>query len=69
MSMPWRIRAVTYKISSTGTRQSLHLTRQLLLNLYRTDVKSYDSLQKFFQFVRTADEEQALIAPDTGAAR
>lgn len=63
------LKGVAYKISAEGTRQSLHLTRQVALNLYRTDVKSYESLQKFFQFVRAADEEQALVAPDTGAPR
>jgi hypothetical protein len=41
----------------------------MALNLYRTDVKSYEALQKFFQFVRTADEEQTLVAPDTAAPR
>ena len=28
-----------------------------------------EALQKFFQFVRTADEEQTLVAPDTPAPR
>src|SRR2546430_7953335 len=61
------LKGIAYKISIEGTPQSLHLTRQVALNLYRTDVKSYEPLQKFFQFVRTADEEQALVAPNTGA--
>jgi len=61
------LKGIAYKISTEGAPQSLHLTRQVALSLYRTDVKSYESLQKFFQFVRTADEEQALVAPNTGA--
>jgi hypothetical protein len=63
------LKGIFYKISTEGTRQSLHLTRQVALKIYRADVKSYEPLQKFFQFVRTADEEQALVAPDTGAPR
>jgi hypothetical protein len=61
------LKGIAFKIKSEGTRQSLHLTREVTLNLYRTDVRSYESLQRFFQFVRTADEEQALVAPDTAA--
>ena len=63
------LKGIAYKISTDGTPQSLHLTREMALNLYRTDVKSYEALQKFFQFVRTADEEQTLVAPDTAAPR
>src|SRR3569833_1468528 len=46
------------------TRQrSLHLTRELTLNVSLVGVQAYDAVRQFYQTVRRADEAQAVLSP------
>jgi hypothetical protein len=62
------LKVLQYKLEVHSDQTSLHLERDLNLNLYEATVDSYGAARKFFQTVRTGDEEQVVIAPDAGSA-
>jgi hypothetical protein len=63
------LKVLRYKSSAQHAQQSVHLMRELTLNLYEAAAKSYAPVQGFFQTVRTGDEEQVVIVRDVNAAR
>ena len=63
------LKGAVYRAVAQYDRGTLHLTRDLAINLYATTVKSYPALHKFFQTLRSGDEEQAIIAPGAAATR
>jgi hypothetical protein len=57
-----------YATSYQDANGSVHWQRSLRLDLTIVDVKHYGILQEFFQKVRAADEEQAVLTRIAGTA-
>jgi hypothetical protein len=55
----------SYGLAAEEKDGNLYLKRDLSIALLVVGVKHYDQLRQFFQSVRTADEEQIVIAPVT----
>jgi hypothetical protein len=60
---------VAYKTLAENRRQSLHITRELTLNVDLVNVDSYSTMRRFYEIVRTGDEEQAVLSPSAGPLR
>jgi hypothetical protein len=60
---------ITYKNKVENNKGTLHLARQLDMNMLLVDAKYYMALRSFFQFVRTGDEGQIILQPATAASR
>jgi hypothetical protein len=60
---------VGYTLKVDGDKQGLHMQRTLRVNLLLMDQKYYASLRSFFQVVRTGDEQQVVLQPETASAR
>jgi Domain of Unknown Function with PDB structure (DUF3857) len=61
--------AFAYKTTYESTDSSVHLQRSLRLDMTLVATKFYGTVQEFFQKVRSADEEQAVIGRVTKAAK
>ena len=59
---------VTYSLKVENDKGKLHLARTLNVNFLVLETKYYGALRKFFQVVRTGDEEQIVLQPGTTAA-
>jgi len=53
----------SYAVAAEEKEGTLHLKRDISVGLLLVEAKYYDALRQFFQTVRTADEEQIVIAP------
>ena len=60
---------VTYSLKVDNDKGKLHLSRTLNVDFLILDTKYYAALRRFFQGVRTGDEEQIVLQPGTTAAR
>jgi hypothetical protein len=60
--------ALLYSASVDNVTGALHMQRNLMQNTMLLTADQYDTLRDFFQTVRTGDEQQAVISPDTAAA-
>lgn len=58
----------SYGLTAENSDSTLHLTRDISLNLLFVDAKYYGQLHDFYQSVRSADEEQVVIAPAAAVA-
>lgn len=58
-------KAYSYDLSAEEKDGTLHLRRDVRIALLLVSSKYYDGLRQFFQSMRTADEEQVVIAPVT----
>jgi hypothetical protein len=58
----------SYGLTAENRDSTLHLTRDISLNLLFVDAKYYGQLHDFYQSVRSADEEQVVIAPTAAVA-
>jgi hypothetical protein len=56
-------KAARYILKAENDKGTLHLKRQLSLDLLFLDAKYYPALRNFFQLVRTGDEEQVVLQP------
>jgi hypothetical protein len=56
-------RVCSYNTTAENNKGTLHLTRKLNINALVLDTKYYGSLRKFFQIVKTGDEEQIVVQP------
>jgi hypothetical protein len=56
------LKACTYDSAAEKKDGSLHMNRNLTVNLTLVDSKYYDTLRSFFQSVRTGDEQQVLLS-------
>jgi len=63
------LKGAVYKSSAQHDANLLHVTRELTVDLTIVPVKSYDSLHKFFETVRTGDEDQAVVSYTGSPAR
>jgi hypothetical protein len=58
-------KAYSYALTAEEKDGTLHLKRDMSIALLIVKTQYYDELRQFFQTVRTADEEQIVIAPVT----
>jgi hypothetical protein len=56
-------KVVRYVLKAENDKSTLHLNRQLSVDLMLLDSKYYPALRNFFQLVRTGDEEQVVLQP------
>jgi transglutaminase-like putative cysteine protease len=61
-------KAALYNLKVENNKGTLHLTRQLNMDLLMVEVKLYPTLRNFFQVVRTGDEQQIVLQPGVTAA-
>jgi hypothetical protein len=59
----------SYSLTAETHDRTVHLRRDLSLSLLLVEAKFYPQLRDFFQSVRTADEEQIVVAPDSTVAQ
>ncbi|HEY6927762.1 MAG TPA: DUF3857 and transglutaminase domain-containing protein [Steroidobacteraceae bacterium] len=55
-------KGMVFKETAQTQQHSLHLTRELILNVSLVGVNAYDAVRQFYQTVRTADEAQAVLS-------
>lgn len=60
--------AVQYSLKVDNDKDVLHVGRKLNVDILALDAKYYAVLRKFFQAVRSGDEEQVLLQPGTSSA-
>ncbi len=60
---------VRYTMATQEADGSLHLRRELMLNLLYVEAKYYPTLRDFFQTVRAGDEDQVVVSPGAPPAR
>jgi Domain of Unknown Function with PDB structure (DUF3857)/Transglutaminase-like superfamily len=63
------VKACRYRTGAQNENGTLHLTRQLTVNIMMVDIKYYDPLRTFYQAVRTADEEQIVLSSNASSAQ
>jgi hypothetical protein len=56
-------RVCSYNATAENKNGTLHLTRDLNINALLLDPKYYGALRKFFQTVKTGDEQQIVVQP------
>ena len=56
-------KACVYSMDAERKDNTLHLVRQLTVDLNFVDVQHYGALQGFFQRVRSGDEQQIVVSP------
>jgi hypothetical protein len=61
-------RAALYSLKVENNKGTLHLTRQVNMELLIVELKLYPTLRSFFQAVRTGDEQQIVLQPGASAA-
>ncbi|MCU1301871.1 MAG: hypothetical protein JWQ87_2155 [Candidatus Sulfotelmatobacter sp.] len=59
---------VSYSLKIDGSKNTLHLTRMLKVDVLLLDPKYYQALRNFFGLVRTGDEEQIVLQPGAATA-
>lgn len=61
-------RVVTYNLKVENGKDTLHLTRRLIVDFLILETKYYLALRNFFQVVRTGDEQQIVLQPGVASA-
>ena len=59
---------VSYTLKAENDNGTVHVARKLDIDLLLLDTKYYSALRKFFQTVRTGDEEQIVLQPAAAAS-
>jgi hypothetical protein len=57
------LKGARYVLKAEDNKGTVHLRRQLNVDLLFLDSKYYPALRNFFQLVRTSDEEQVVLQP------
>ena len=60
---------ITYSLNVRNDKGTLHLERQLDMNILLLESKHYPALRSFFQTVRSGDEQQIVLQPGSSAAQ
>ena len=60
--------AVLYSLNVENNKGSVHVLRKLNVDVLILESKFYPALRKFFEVVKTGDEEQVLLQPAAAAA-
>jgi hypothetical protein len=61
-------KAIMYSLEAKNDGSTLHLTRQLDVDIVLVPVKDYANLRQIFHIVRTGDEEQVILQPGGSTA-
>jgi hypothetical protein len=61
-------KAIVYGLEAKNEKGSLHVTRDLKVDILMLPVENYQTLRKIFQVVRTVDEQQATLQPGSATA-
>lgn len=61
-------KAVTYNLVAKNDKGTLHLNRELNVDILLLPVDNYATLRKIFQIVRTVDEQQVILQPSSANA-
>jgi hypothetical protein len=61
-------RVIGYALGVENNKGTLHVTRDLNMQILLLDVKYYQALRNFFQLVRSSDDEQIVLQPGAAAA-
>ena len=61
-------KVVRYVLKAENDKNTVHLNRQLRVDLLLLESKYYPALRNFFQVVRTGDEEQVVLQPNGSRA-
>jgi hypothetical protein len=61
-------KAVVYTVNASNDKGTLHITRDLNVDILLLPTDTYPTLRKVFQVVRTADEEQVMLQPGANTA-
>jgi hypothetical protein len=56
-------KVVSYELKVENTNNTIHVTRKLDVDVLMLESKYYPALRKFFQAVKTGDEQQILLQP------
>lgn len=56
-------KAILFDLETKNEKGTLHVTRDLKVNILMLPVENYPTLRKIFQVVRTFDEQQATLMP------
>lgn len=59
---------IVYTLKVDNNKNTLHLVRELSVNILLLDSKYYAALRNFYQVVRTGDEQQIVLQPGAAAA-
>jgi hypothetical protein len=59
---------IGYDMKVEQDKNSLHLTRKLVIDILLLDQKYYTALRNFFEVIRTTDDEQIVLQPGTSTA-
>jgi hypothetical protein len=60
--------AYDLKAETGANTHALHLTRKVTVDILSLETKYYASLRRFFEVVRTGDEEQVVLQPGSASA-
>jgi hypothetical protein len=63
------LKDAAYSLTADNKDRSLHVKRQLMLDLGMVEAKRYPILRSFFQSVRTGDEQQIIVSTGTASAQ
>jgi uncharacterized protein DUF3857 len=61
-------KAIIYNTEAKNDKGTLHLSRALNVDITLLPQENYGTLRRVFQFVRTADEQQAMLQPGAATA-
>ena len=61
-------KAVTYTLEAKNDKGTLHLNRALNVDILMLPAENYATLRKIFQIVRTVDEQQVILQPNSASA-
>jgi hypothetical protein len=61
------LKALLYNLTAEKKDGALHVSRKLMVNVEMLDIKYYTTLRKFFQNVRSGDEQQIILSASAGA--
>ena len=61
-------KAVVYTVNASNDKGTIHITRDLNVDIVLLPTDTYPTLRKVFQVVRTADEEQVMLQPGANTA-
>jgi hypothetical protein len=61
------LKALLYNLTAEKKDGGLHVSRKLSVNVEMLDMKYYGTLRKFFQNVRSGDEQQVILSASAGA--
>jgi hypothetical protein len=60
--------SVAYTLTASKDKNTLHINRNLQVGVLLMPVDQYAQLRRFFQFVRTGDDAQVMVLPQTAEA-